>query len=603
MSTLQEGQLFERYRIQRLLGISISGESYEAEDIMLQRKVTLKLIHPWEKLPDSARRQFFREMQGISSLNHPYLAAVLDFGEFNNRLYIARRYVSSTLSGNEGRAWFTPPLNISDAIYYSHQLAHALQYIHSHGYTHGSLTFPNILVLHGTNFDNKPDHAPFLLADTALASFVRSFGRPQNQLLPITAAPEQYSKHVTPASDQFALAVLLYFWLTGHLPYLGTPQEIEQLKLTETITPLATFNPKVTLGQEGILLRALSVYPENRYPSVLAFADTLLSTLPSKPQAVPTVEDDAEAELLLQTQLAILTDTEIEHAMEPLPPIESTPIPESLVQPESSLSPVLGTIPETDPLPFTELEAEEQLAQQIPQPTPEPAPTPQPQPEPTPPPTPAPSPAPEPHPAPHPTPDIPQPIPEPDVPQPTPNPIPAPQPDIPETPPEPDMPQPAPDPIPQPVPDVPQPLPEPTVPQTTPQPHATHADLENLTGYEAFLPPTQLTAANPRLIITSPYTEQPLEFKLESDEISLGRAGSSDILLDLDNLTSRHHALLRREDNMYIIYDRRSANGVFVNGQKIDTEVGYQLADGDHISIGNYELIFRLSSVMSVALD
>ncbi|HEX6483331.1 MAG TPA: FHA domain-containing protein [Ktedonobacteraceae bacterium] len=683
MSTLQEGQLFDRYRIQRLLGISVSGESYEAEDTMLLRKVTLKLIHPWETLPDSARRQFFRYMQGISILNHPYLASVLDFGEFNSRLYIARRYAtSSTLSGNEGRLWFTPPLNASHAIHYIHQLAQALQHIHNHGYLHGSLTFSNILVLRGPNLNNDPDHTPFLIADAGLANFVRRFGHPQNRLLPIAAAPEQYGKRITPASDQFALAVLLYFWLTGRPPFLGTPQEIEHQKLTETIAPLSSFNPKVTFKQEAILLRAFSVYPEDRYPSVLAFADTLLATLAPTPQAVPageptaqpvftapiestTLEDEpqteafipmaeviqdeaqepdfvastsstsipeddselttstmhdqeqepevdavTESELLLQTQLAILGQTEIEHVPEPIPQIESTPIPELVALQESSSSPQFGTVPETDPVLFSEPEAGiDSLIQ------PEPAPTPQPQPQPAPAPAPSPAPqptpqtipTPEPAPAPKPEPDIPQPIPEPDVPQPTPDPIPMPQPDIPQTPSKPDVPQPAPDPIPQPAPDVPQPLPEPNVPQTPPQtlPQAEHTHLENLSAYQELLPQTQSeqAATIARLIITSPYTEQPTEIRLESDEITLGRAGSSDILLDQDNLISRHHALLKHESNTYVIYDRRSANGVFVNGQKIDSEVGYELADGDHISIGNYELVFRLSPVMSMALE
>ena len=76
---------------------------------------------------------------------------------------------------------------------------------------------------------------------------------------------------------------------------------------------------------------------------------------------------------------------------------------------------------------------------------------------------------------------------------------------------------------------------------------------------------------------------------------SIGRAGSSTILLDQDNLTSRHHALLKCEGNRYVLFDMRSANGVFVNGQKIAVEKGYELLDGDHISIGNYELIFRFN--------
>src|SRR5579863_1097051 len=152
MPVLEEGQILDRYVITRWLGSGVSGESYEAEtrDETLQQKITLKIIHPWAALGDTARRQFFREMQGIGRLDHPYLAAVLDYGEINGRLYVARRYTSSgSLLGSDGRLWFRAPLAISDAITYCHQLAQALEYIHSQGYFHGALTFANVLVLRG----------------------------------------------------------------------------------------------------------------------------------------------------------------------------------------------------------------------------------------------------------------------------------------------------------------------------------------------------------------------------------------------------------------------------------------------------------------------
>src|SRR2546423_15432615 len=95
MPALLENQRFERYRVVQYLGSGVSGESYEAEDTVLQRKGTLKLIHPRVILPDAARRQFFREMQGIYLLNHPYLAAGLDYGEFDGKLYVGRRLVPS----------------------------------------------------------------------------------------------------------------------------------------------------------------------------------------------------------------------------------------------------------------------------------------------------------------------------------------------------------------------------------------------------------------------------------------------------------------------------------------------------------------------------
>jgi serine/threonine protein kinase len=92
MQKLSVEQRFDRYTIVRLLGKGISGESYEAEDMLLQRKVTLKLIHPWSPPSDAARRQFFRSLQGMSFITHRSLAAILDYGEVNRQLYVARQY-------------------------------------------------------------------------------------------------------------------------------------------------------------------------------------------------------------------------------------------------------------------------------------------------------------------------------------------------------------------------------------------------------------------------------------------------------------------------------------------------------------------------------
>jgi len=507
MPILETNRLFERYRIIQRLGSGVSGESYEAEDTVLLRKVTLKLIHPKSTLPDAARRQFFREMQGISILNHPYLASVLDYGEIDGTLYVARRYVSNgSFMGNSGRLWFPTPMDVSIAIQYAHQLAQVLQYIHNRGYLHGSLTFSNILVFRGPNLENETDYAPFLLADVGLTNFVRRFGEQVSTPLPITAAPEQLGKRVIPASDQFALAVVLYFWLTGHLPYVGSPEEIEHLKLTETITPLSSLCPEVTVEQDGMLLRALSVYPEDRYSSILAFTSALLATLPSK------------------SQLAL----------------ESEPTDQAASR-----------------------------AQAFSEPTPQPPP--------------------------HIEPDVPQPLPVLGVPQPEPEPhIPQPSPE-----PEPGVPQPMPNPSPQPIPGIPQPLPDRNVPIPEPETPTQNElpPVEQLPGTqeqpsEMLVEPAVVAA---RLIIISPYSQEPYEIDVQSDEMTIGRAGSSDILLDRDDLTSRHHALLKLENDRYVLYDRRSANGVQVNGQQLKGDNGFELLDGDHVSIGNYELIFHLS--------
>lgn len=280
MTALVEGQMLERYRINRWLGNGISGETYEAEDTAVLRKVAFKLLHPWGALPDAAHRQFFREMESLSQLQHSYLTPILDFGEYAGRLYVARRFVSTgSLLSNEGRMWFKPPLPVSDAFHYTYQLALALHSLHSHGYTHGSLTLSNILILRSFNAEQEANFAPFLLSDAGLANFVRRYGQPQNPLLPITAAPEQFSKRVMPASDQFALAVLLYFWLAGRPPYLGSTQEITAQKLSGQFAPLTSLNRDVTTSQQAILRKALAVSPGDRFPSILALANALLATL------------------------------------------------------------------------------------------------------------------------------------------------------------------------------------------------------------------------------------------------------------------------------------------------------------------------------------
>jgi serine/threonine protein kinase len=532
MPVLEAGQRFERYHIVRLLGNGVSGESYEAKDSVLQRTVTLKLIHPWMPLPESARRQFFREMHSISLLNHPYLATILDYGEIDERLYVVRQYIRhGSLLGSEGRIWFQPPLNVPDAIQYTYQLAQALHYMHTYSCLHGGITLSNILLHRTSNIDGELNFAPFLLADVGLSDFIRRFGQPQIQLLPITAAPEQAKKRAVVASDQFALAVLLYFWLSGRPPYLGSPEEIEQLKLGESLTPLTSLNQHVTPEQEDILYRALAAHPEDRYPSMLAFADALVASLtaPSYSATPPTMSSL------------------------PTTPLESI----TTLQADSLFNPVQEADPQSEEANNSETIAAHQPAPEpLPQPEPEPLPLPTPEPEP-------------------------QPAPEP-------------------------LPTPAPEPLPQPAPDVFQPLPasvpEPTSPQTDasqeqevsePQEATTDTEQERREHQETLEASRYQPAISPRLLISFMDTERPYEFMLAQNEIWLGRAGSDDILLNQDTSTSRHHALLKNIDDQYVISDQHSTNGVRVNGQKLADETTYILTDGDRITIGNYELVFR----------
>ncbi len=551
MPELAEGHRFDRYRVQRRLGSGIAGVSYEAEDIVLRRKVTLKLLHPWSALADAARRQFFRDMQVISALSHPYLAPILDYGEIDGQLYIAHRFVNTgSLLSTEGRALFRPPFELSDALVYTNQLAQALAFVHSHGTFHGSLTLTNILVLHGprsseTDDDPSADRAPFLLTDIGNASFVRRFGKPQLTLLPITAAPEQWHGFTSAASDQYALAVLFYFWLAGRPPFLGPPDEIAERKAQERFPLLSMFNSQINLEQEGILRRALSADPADRYPSILAFSHALIkaNTRPAVVSVAPAAGSSASVEAAAAPVSLVPAADEALH-VEDEDDVQDTAqrIPAVVPSAANVSAPVVSETEQNPPTP-PPVEPTPRIEPEGPQPRPGEAPLPQPDPEPQP------------------------------VPPPAPDPVP-------ETPPE----------VLPPGPDIAQPVPEPPAPPETPAPPQATAVQERETGDLAAHATPPLLAS---FQITSGYTKSQRLVTLDRDETTLGRAGSSDILLDEDTLTSRHHALLRREGAQYVIYDQRSMYGVTVNGSKLMDEVGHPLADGDVVGIGEYELTFH----------
>ncbi|MDQ2713500.1 MAG: FHA domain-containing protein [Chloroflexota bacterium] len=103
-----------------------------------------------------------------------------------------------------------------------------------------------------------------------------------------------------------------------------------------------------------------------------------------------------------------------------------------------------------------------------------------------------------------------------------------------------------------------------------------------------------------QVILKSDSGEVLKEYPLDKEDMSIGRAPSSNILLSKDKLTSRHHATIHYENGEYILRDERSANGTFVNGQQLDEMAPYTLHNGDRIGIGEHELIFNAVSPVDV---
>jgi serine/threonine protein kinase len=163
-------------------------------------------------------------------------------------------------------------LPLSTVISYVRQVAEALHYAHQERVIHRDLKPENMLL-------GRRDEV--LLSDFGIAAVIHSSLSQQAQDTAGTIAymaPEQIQAHPSPASDQYALAVVVYEWLSGDRPFQGTATEIA---IKHTLAPPPLLTEKVStlpLGVEQVVVRALAKDPELRFASVQSFAAALEET-------------------------------------------------------------------------------------------------------------------------------------------------------------------------------------------------------------------------------------------------------------------------------------------------------------------------------------
>src|SRR5712691_1478978 len=308
LEELQDG----RYRFVRLLGSGGMGEVYLMQDMRVNRQVAIKVIrsestpYPDSTTAKDATRLFQREARAIAALEHPNILPLYDFGEETRdgktMTYMVMPYCTEgTLAswlqqrGSSGRLQEPPPnslpplpLQPQNVVYLVEQAADALQYAHDHEVIHLDVKPSNFLLRSNRKNPNRPT---LLLADFGIA---RSFTTVASSSLtirgtPTAMAPEQWSSTPVPATDQYALAVMVYELLTGRPPFVGSMEQLMFHHFTTQPPPPSTFNSLLSSAIDAVLLRALAKKPEDRFPAIAAFASAF-------EQAVQTPRAEAVSE-------------------------------------------------------------------------------------------------------------------------------------------------------------------------------------------------------------------------------------------------------------------------------------------------------------------
>lgn len=262
------GQQLGEYWLARALALGRSSGTYLGEHVQRHAQYMVKV---WEtRLETALVKDFLRQARALSELNHPNILPVRDANVDELVPFVVMEYVPHvTLQQRDTRGTPQPLANFLPSLT---PIAEALQYAHNKGILHKHVQPANILL------DNQQR--------VLLSNFgIDAVDRNTQQALVLTKeavreslgyiAPEQIEGKAVPASDQYGLAVVIYEWLSGKLPFRGSYAELAQQHRSSLPPFLYPNVPGVSRAIEESLFTALAKDPARRYPSIAHFIKAL----------------------------------------------------------------------------------------------------------------------------------------------------------------------------------------------------------------------------------------------------------------------------------------------------------------------------------------
>jgi eukaryotic-like serine/threonine-protein kinase len=201
-----------RYQVERVLGDGGMAKVLLAHDVELGREVAVKLLDERLAADESFRARFAREARVAAGLSHPNVVTVFDVGDADGRPFIVMELVTGRTL--EERLLQEGALSANDVLAIARQVCAGLEHAHANGLVHRDLKPGNLI---------EREDGTVKIADFGIARAVEGTELTETGAIVGTAAylaPEQAEAgEVTPATDLFALGVVLYELLTGRQPW------------------------------------------------------------------------------------------------------------------------------------------------------------------------------------------------------------------------------------------------------------------------------------------------------------------------------------------------------------------------------------------------
>jgi serine/threonine-protein kinase len=307
---MNPGELIQqRYELLEKLGRGGMAEVWQAKDVRLERTVALKVISPGLADQPEFLVRFLREAQSVARINHPNVVNILDFGDIEGNPFLVMEFVPGESLAEMGG----DPMDQDRAREIIAQAAAGAGAAHAQDIVHRDIKPANILVT---------DDGRIKLVDFGIASAMGS------ERLTVTGtaigsphyiSPEQASgDRATPASDVYALGIVLYEMLTARRPFEGdNVTAIAAAHVDQRPEPPSNHVTELDSGLEAIVMRCLEKDPGRRYTDGTALADALRGNAPARTAVMGATAGAVAGET------AVMSAADFADDAEPGPPRDS----------------------------------------------------------------------------------------------------------------------------------------------------------------------------------------------------------------------------------------------------------------------------------------
>lgn len=272
---IQIGKIFaERYRIVKQIGRGGMADVYLAKDLILDgEEVAVKVLRTNYQTDQIAVQRFQREARAMADLDHPNIVRISDIGEEDGQQYLAMEYVA----GLDLKRYIkeNAPLSNDVAVRIMGQILLAMRMAHTRGIVHRDLKPQNVLL--------TPDGTAKVTDFGIAVAFAETSLTQTNSMLGSVhyLSPEQArGSKATVQSDIYAMGIILFEMLTGHIPYDGDSAVTIALQhFQQPLPSIREENRNVPQSLENIVLRATAKKLTDRYKTVAEMFTDLASSL------------------------------------------------------------------------------------------------------------------------------------------------------------------------------------------------------------------------------------------------------------------------------------------------------------------------------------